>query len=514
MSLTVHGKKPPPLTSTHGKQLLKELCTPNADLPLTLSYINADVNAGRLKDPATGSTAYHLLVSGDHPLSVVLPVLQLLLERCPEGTKAVNKDGSCPLHISLAQYDINLEVVFMLLRAHPSAASIANNQGFIPLFYCVMRDNPPVDLVQAVCQAYPLGPSTKNLTQSMPLHFACKRNRPNREVLRMLLKRHPDAAQQKNDFGLYPLHIVSSFTDDVVAVEMIYAAYPDAIKMSDRQGKTCLHLAVLAVGKEHQEAASREESHWCNDYTAPPSDGRDGSGTKGGAKGSSSGGGSAKAAAVVSAEDDSDDDEADDGPTNRGNELVELDGTRSRRVIQFLITKWPQALVTDNNFQATPVQTVLEKVKRFKVKNKKVRVFGLFDDPPSARLLLTSHRYRANRRLLPPLRTSHLEALWELNWLARRDALLVSLYGEKRPFKKGSTGLAPVPSPPLALPTPPSTAVKPKPSGKAHKGKLSMADLAKELSAIGDEDVPRNNILARLRRRGYIDVLRLCVSWV
>jgi hypothetical protein len=30
----------------------------------------------------------------------------------------------------------------------------------------------------------------------------------------------------------------------------------------------------------------------------------------------------------------------------------------------------------------------------------------------------------------------------------------------------------------------------------------------------GDEDIPRNNILARFRRRGYIDVVRLCISWI
>ena len=80
-------------------------------------------------------------------------------------------------------------------------------------------------------QACPQGPATKNLTHSLPLHFACKRERPNREVLHMLLKRHPDAAKEKNDFGLLPLHVVSVSTDDVVAVEMVYNAYPEAIKV-------------------------------------------------------------------------------------------------------------------------------------------------------------------------------------------------------------------------------------------------------------------------------------------
>ena len=202
--------------------------------------------------------------------------------------------------------------------------------------------------------------------------------------------------------------------------------------MPDRQGRTCLHLAVLAVGKDHEAAVSREEGHWCNDYVPGTADanaagGGAGGGGGGAARGhgnTNAGGGKAAAAAAASSsssaakgkgdDDDQgsdDDDELEEAAGAVSNELVERDGSRSRRVMQFLIDKWPLALVTDNNFQATPVQTVLEKTKRIKVKSRKVMVFGLFDDPPSSRLLLTSHRFRAERRLLPPLRASHWEAL-------------------------------------------------------------------------------------------------------
>ena len=413
--LSVHGsKKTPTLISTHGKKLLTELTTPNANLEVTLSYINCDPVAGRLKDVTTGNTAYHLLVSGDHPVSFVLPVLQLLLEKCPDGVKIQNNDGSCPLHVSLAQYDIVIDIVLLLLKAFPGAAGIVNNQGLIPLFYCVMRENPSVQLVREICRAYPLGPSTKNLTNSMPLHFACKRHRPSREVLTILLKRYPDAAKQCNDFGLLPLHIITSATDDVVAVDMIYQAHPEAIQQPDRQGRTCLHLAVLAVGREHEAAISREESHWCNDYAPAESGtsnrGRDAASST--SKATASGTKSVSASANSDTDDDDDDD--DEETTHQGggsNELLERDGSRSRKIIHFLITRFPQALVTNNNFMATPVQTVLEKVKRIKSKNHKVALFGLFDDPPSSRLLLTSHFFRYNRGLLPPMRTSHMEAL-------------------------------------------------------------------------------------------------------
>ena len=296
-------------------------------------------------------------------------------------------------------------------------------------------------------------------------------------MLHTLLKRHPDAAKEKNDFGLLPLHVVAVSTDDVVAVEMVFNAHPDAVKVRpvgppgyksssgiqarahtrthaythththrhhhhhhhlrtqvpDRQGRTCLHLAVLAVGRDHEAAVSREEGHWCNDYSpgtgteagtgaADAGAGAGGGASRGGGQTNSKGGkeatstsSSSAAAAKAKAKGDDDDSDSDDDEHEEavatGNELLERDGSRSRRVIQFLIDKWPLALVTDNNFQATPVQTVLEKTKRVKIKSRKVMVFGLFDDPPSSRLLLTSHRFRAERRLLPPLRASHWEAL-------------------------------------------------------------------------------------------------------
>ena len=73
------------------------------------------------------------------------------------------------------------------------------------------------------------------------------------------------------------------------------------------------------------------------------------------------------------------------------NDTVEA-GTKSRRLINFLISAFPAALVTRNNFEATPVETVLEKARKTRSKFKKVTVWGLFDDPYTARLLLLAHR--------------------------------------------------------------------------------------------------------------------------
>jgi hypothetical protein len=108
--------------------------------------------------------------------------------------------------------------------------------------------------------------------------------------------------------------------------------------------------------------------------------------------------------------------------------------------------------------------------------------------------------------------------------------MLVSLYGEKRPFKKGSTtGLLP-PNPAATATTSAAAASTATPAGskaKPTRGKgggkggggggakhMDLGDLSREIVAVSDADIPPHNLLARLRRRGHVDVLRLCISWV
>ena len=127
--LSLHnGKKSAPV-STHGKALLMELLTPaSANLEVALSFIEKDPMAGRLKDPETGNNSYHLLLGNDHSSEFVITVLKALIEKCPEGVRAVNNKGSLPLHMCLSQQDIVFEAAGMLLKTYPGAAGHANNQ--------------------------------------------------------------------------------------------------------------------------------------------------------------------------------------------------------------------------------------------------------------------------------------------------------------------------------------------------------------------------------------------------
>jgi hypothetical protein len=245
------------------------------------------------------------------------------------------------------------------------------------------------------------------------------------------------------------------------------------------------------------------------------------------------------AAAVVNpvfendSEDDEDENDRKETEAALSNEINERDGSRSRKVIQFLISQWPEALVTDNNFMATPVETVLEKARRIKCLSRRISIFGLFDDPPTARLLLNAQKYRAEKRLLPPLRPRFYATLRELNWLARRDAIMLSSIGEKRTIGNtdntgkirltvgGNIASAAELKQKSKLDSK-NHSKKAVDKGKTKKDTSKVAEEEKpdfEVSggAIivnGDDDIPRNNILARFRRRGYMDIVRQCVSWI
>ena len=236
-------------------------------------------------------------------------------------------------------------------------------------------------------------------------------------------------------------------------------------------------------------------------------------------------------------ENDSDDDEDEsdrkDTEAALTNELYERNGSRSRKVIQFLISQWPEALVTDNNFMATPVETVLEKARRIKCLSRRISIFGLFDDPPTARLLLNAQKYRAEKRLLPPLRPRFYATLRELNWLARRDAIMLSSIGEKRTIGNtdntgkfrltvGGNSASAAEIKQKSKFDSKTHSKKAVDKGKTKKDTNKVAEedkLESELSncaitVSGDDDIPRNNILARFRRRGYMDIVRQCVSWI
>lgn len=492
------------LISKNGRAVLNHLKDlSQCDVKILVDLIHEDPLAGLLKDNDTGNNAFHLIFDSNLGKEHILVLLSALLQGDSDakGLRAKNSDGYLPLHLYLRQWEVDTEVVDLLLLKYPDAAKTENGQGMIPLFTCVMRETSSAHICKSLCRCFPDGPATMNKTHSYPLHFAARRSKPNKEILKVLLRRYPSAATAANDFGLLPLHIIAS-GDDLQAARMIYEANKDAIKVCDRQGRTCLHIAVLSVGKDHASILAAEEEEFQLDRQRSsqrtPQDGGDHPHAH---NNSSSNNNNNKDEDYYYESDVDISEGIADGLTissrRKISDIVERQHGKSRALVRFLVDCWPVALVTPNNFFSTPVETVLEKTKPVRSKKKVVSVFGLYDDPPTARLLLLAHCRFAQRGILPPMKTSHLEILRELNWLARRDALLVSFAGttiRSSSIRSGKSG---------------SVAGKKELSTKHKDGKDNAMNNSGSASIIG-----KNNLLARFRDIGLVEIVRLIIVLV
>jgi hypothetical protein len=204
-------------------------------------------------------------------------------------------------------------------------------------------------------------------------------------------------------------------------------------------------------------------------------------------------------------EDDNDDIDDVNSKQNRSKEMYEHDG-HSRDAIRLLISLHPLQLITQNNFFATPVDTIMEKTRPKETKKKKVSVFGLYNDPPTARILLAAHNYYSNIGTLPKMTLAHFHSLKELNWLVRKDAIFISLQFEKQRISKKNANI-----------------VGGKKSGKKDSSTINNSNSPLDLSQIETklsnlslkgESNGNFNILAMLRFKGELDCLRICISFI
>lgn len=299
---------------------------------------------------------------------------------------------------------------------------------------------------------------------------------------------------------MLPLHILCSHCHDIDAVIAVTEAYPEAVAVVDRQGRTCLHLAVLAVGKDHESFVAKEEEEEetllkeNQKSTAQPTEDQD---------------------------VQIDDLEQESTSVTKADAVYERKGSQSRDIVRYLISKHPRALITFNNFQALPVDTVLETTRRgnggvsgkshknTSSKYKSIRVYGLCDDPPTARILLCCQLYFAKKDQLPPLTEHHLSVLRELNWLARRTAVQASYITKTgHYFNLNLTSVGE------------SSKVKSKSVKKKgqpanqHGGVTDIERKIANLSLTEDAVIDKSNILARLRFVGHEDLVILCISWI
>lgn len=520
--------------STHGAVLLRELdARLECDLAVVQECLRADQLCVGVKVKESGGNAFHVLCSRVDQYESPQFALQLFREcvQClPAAVGVQNNSGNTPLHcLLLFTAKVLLpEMIELVLSSCPSAAGKVNSLGETPLNAYLKRPNNDAtdELCKAICRANPDGPKIADTLGNLPLHYALKNRRPNMEVVKILLRRHGEAAKVMSASGQLPLHIVCGASDDMETIKLVYEAYTDAVLVTDRHGRTALHLACLQVGRECKaESQRRDEQAMLAAERAAKRKQQKKQAKKSRGRGDVH---DDYDDAYEGDEGDEDEDGFDDDEDTaaaagrqqgkgaaRKSRIEEGILSESRPHIRWVIERFPRALVLLNHFEATPVDTVLEQSESSKTKTRTVAVYGLYNDPPTARLLLLEQRRYAGVKgsgvhaLASPRYTRPLQ---ELNWLARRSALLVSLACEPKPWSLTAMRTNPWGSG-LHSPRPgDKTAISKKALKQQQQQQQPHDDAKRGL----DKTLPvsKNNILARLRKVGQHSPLQLIIEFL
>mmetsp|Transcript_24923 Transcript_24923/g.41548 ORF Transcript_24923/g.41548 Transcript_24923/m.41548 type:complete len:526 (+) Transcript_24923:111-1688(+) len=484
---------------------------------------------GDFQSTEDGDTIFHLILASVLEDDVKVQYLRMLVTIWPDGVKLMNDSGHLPLHFCLAKTSLHLNasIIQILLDAYVEAAQIPDKtQGLIPLFHCVARHDLTLEVCQLICEAYPQGVKAFR-NSNFALHELLKLNSsPDVAVVRYLVESFPGALEHTNNLGLLPVHIACASTDDLEIIQLLLEANPKMIQVPDRQGRTCLHIAVLRIAKQEEERRAearrqqRDRKRQEQEEEAEEEKQRIEL-VEANRVGTDSPNNRLRTALDRRNSDDSVEFEAymasynPSGSTKPENRLI---NPQNRSIVRYLIQIWPAALQVKNNFLSIPVDLVLAKRTKNSAQ-KVVTVYGQYYDPLTARVLLRAaeRHFASSRRddeaMSNPLLLSapvsapvsvpvpvvhgvvastsnaakYAHSLRKFNWMARKAALFASYQGDTY----------------IRCATLSDTA-----------NQADEATPTTSASVRTAEVIPSHNYLARLRQMGLVELTRTIIEYL
>eukprot|EP00590_Aulacoseira_subarctica_P004341 CAMPEP_0172435126 /NCGR_PEP_ID=MMETSP1064-20121228/71007_1 /TAXON_ID=202472 /ORGANISM="Aulacoseira subarctica , Strain CCAP 1002/5" /LENGTH=711 /DNA_ID=CAMNT_0013183407 /DNA_START=36 /DNA_END=2171 /DNA_ORIENTATION=- len=174
-----------------------------------------------------------------------LEVVEALIAAFPDGVKAVDQDGWLPLHCA-AYYRASDPVLFFMIRANLDACKAKDEEGRIPIHYACMKKL-SYSVVRTMIEVCPKSLKLKDDEGYTALHFACGHG-CSPKVLEILLLTYSKSAQSRDDQGRLPLHHLCcnseiSAPDAESIVRMLLKAFKSAVTIQDDQRKLPMHYA-------------------------------------------------------------------------------------------------------------------------------------------------------------------------------------------------------------------------------------------------------------------------------
>ena len=181
----------------------------------------------------------HLLCSNEElDEAVSVDILKILIEASPESVQREASDFELTIH-EAAWYGKSPEFLKILVNAYPESVGIQSGEEDLPIQLACKSDNCRLDAVKYLLDIYPESINVESYGW-LPIHYASSSNNdtPQKaDIIEHLLMKDPACASKLTDVGKTPLHLACYSQPNLIAIQILFDAYPEAVLKRDETGR-------------------------------------------------------------------------------------------------------------------------------------------------------------------------------------------------------------------------------------------------------------------------------------
>lgn len=177
--------------------------------------------------------------------------VQAVYDAYPDAmSQREGSSNSLPLHLVSSNLDAKPRLIQKIIEHHPRAASLENEGGKLPLHLACEAGKSWEGGLEEIYNAFSNAIRTReNVRGWLPLHSVVSSPHSSLRTIEKILALTPEPLKSERDsLGCTPLHLAveSGKSWDEGGLETLFDVYPDAIDMTDNEGKIPLVTALLA----------------------------------------------------------------------------------------------------------------------------------------------------------------------------------------------------------------------------------------------------------------------------
>eukprot|EP00985_Skeletonema_marinoi_P009831 scaffold4617_cov165-Skeletonema_marinoi.AAC.1 len=170
---------------------------------------NPDLTVATLKSVVweSGYTTLHLACENTH---VTLNIVQRLVDAHRDSVRQEDDEGWMPLHYLCSNDElddmVSVEILRLLLEKCPESARHVNKDGYLPIFIACGRGSRSPDFCCMLIEAYPASARIAIATREglmLPLHYACLTNTS--ATVKYFVDNYPEQIHVSGDDSRYPI---------------------------------------------------------------------------------------------------------------------------------------------------------------------------------------------------------------------------------------------------------------------------------------------------------------------